>query len=694
MYKCNVCSKEFKIKSKLKRHEIHVHSSEGAKTYHCDLCPKFYKSSDSLKTHKNEKHSDSVFECDLCSRKFVRKIMLEKHKKTIHEEGKFECKICKKWFHKQRNLNDHIASKHQHVRFKCTQCDKEFLILYSLRDHIARVHEGISKSFECQTCGNKFKYIGDLSKHVRKVHDNLRYTCDICGNNYTSKQNLSYHMDYHMGFDYNCDKCPKICVTKQQLNFHENAYHTNAVKCESCSQEFISNVFLAYHNEGSKMCRVDNCIQKFACVYLRKKHEKLDHVYECALCDKKYKSHASLACHNINFHKKLACVNCKNSFSGVNALRNHKYKDHDWFKCEICKKNLTGDQAIHNNKVHSKCKVCNDEVGSRPFAAIVKCELSHMPQRFDMDEILKNYNNKYCSFEENNFFSPIDDEKNCFELDRTLPLSHTGHISISGKEFEPKFYTARNINAGDEAECLPLGKHICAFKEGNWTSGLLEDLIIEEKITSERPRSYFQYTNDLSKGLRALKVSREEKHDLGHIATSSYAHEICDRIHRQMHHNITLMPKNFNQGQFSCLERYCLKEAQVRSGQKGFIKLVREFILIHDDTCKHPLGNPNFIIVIVSFIYEENVDIKIFALPNAPLIPVFEFFELTLFQFEEVFNLCLMNEINFCKIENLDFHAQKCCSSKTISTEELQQLLSLSKDELMNHPLITEEREA
>lgn len=93
---------------------------------------------------------------------------------------------------------------------------------------------------------------------------------------------------------------------------------------------------------------------------------------------------------------------------------------------------------------------------------------SHIYQKkFEFDEILSNYDVDYCSLEENSFFFffiEIDNKEKLYEVDRGLVSSLTGHISISGKEHDPKYYIVDKKLNNDDEEHIILGKHVLAFK--------------------------------------------------------------------------------------------------------------------------------------------------------------------------------------------------------------------------------------
>lgn len=208
-------------------------------------------------------------------------------------------------------------------------------------------------------------------------------------------------------------------------------------------------------------------------------------------------------------------------------------------------------------------------------------------------------------------------------------------------------------------------------------------------LDSKRPNCYTEFSIDLNAKLKTAKIPRILFFDISHLATSCYSHENFERKFRNMLQNVTLTHQSFNRGEMSAFERFFLKSAKHANANKSMKMMTREFFLIHDDSIEHPLGLPLFIIVIVSFIYENGFDTRIFFLPNAPLKVNYEFFEITLRQLEDNFDKFLLNEENLQLLMNRDFHKNKQYSDVTISNEQIKHLLQLSREQLKIDPLIT-----
>ena len=75
---CKTCSKSFKNKEHLQKHEkIH------AKSHHCSECNKSFATSYDLKKHKSS-HLGVVFGCPACGKQFSNNSNMKKHLKNIH----------------------------------------------------------------------------------------------------------------------------------------------------------------------------------------------------------------------------------------------------------------------------------------------------------------------------------------------------------------------------------------------------------------------------------------------------------------------------------------------------------------------------------------------------------------------------------------------------------------------------------
>ena len=89
-YKCDYCSKRFRIEGYFLKHVKIMHPSKNELT--CSLCNKVFTFSIDLRKHKWNDHENS---CDICGKAFLIVSELKSHIRKIHEESK-HCTQCGK----------------------------------------------------------------------------------------------------------------------------------------------------------------------------------------------------------------------------------------------------------------------------------------------------------------------------------------------------------------------------------------------------------------------------------------------------------------------------------------------------------------------------------------------------------------------------------------------------------------------
>ena len=68
------------------------------------------------------------------------------------------------------NLTRHIKEAHRGVRYRCEQCGKQFTTKQNLNTHFNAVHLKIRHS--CPHCSSSFSQKGHLATHIRNKHPN------------------------------------------------------------------------------------------------------------------------------------------------------------------------------------------------------------------------------------------------------------------------------------------------------------------------------------------------------------------------------------------------------------------------------------------------------------------------------------------------------------------------------------------
>lgn len=81
--------------------------------------------------------TETMFKCHLCSLEFKRKFNLQRHVSSVHEQdSRFECEACDRKYKRKRDLDRHVNDIHLKVRpFVCDDCEMTFAGAEQLRKH-------------------------------------------------------------------------------------------------------------------------------------------------------------------------------------------------------------------------------------------------------------------------------------------------------------------------------------------------------------------------------------------------------------------------------------------------------------------------------------------------------------------------------------------------------------------------------
>ena len=162
-----------------------------------------------------------VYRCEECGRILKTARSLHRHTKRRHqrlrvEKHPFECHICGKDFrledHRQSHMVAHIGLP-AHV---CSECDRVFWTVGALRNHVD-THSG-RRPYICKVCRRGFARAASLKVHM-KVHGGRRsYTCPLCDKSFLQKNGLLHHAEFHGVMIHPCDVCGNGFTSAQQLN--------------------------------------------------------------------------------------------------------------------------------------------------------------------------------------------------------------------------------------------------------------------------------------------------------------------------------------------------------------------------------------------------------------------------------------------------------------------------------------------
>ena len=135
---CKYCGKVLENEKSIKNHELREHGNTEYGSIACQLCGLNFLQNSRLSRHMRDVHSDERnFICEICSRAFKVKSKLKEHMCTHTGEKNFHCTYndCGKAFSKKSTLSQHERLHTGEKPYKCDECDDSFAQKNSLTVH-------------------------------------------------------------------------------------------------------------------------------------------------------------------------------------------------------------------------------------------------------------------------------------------------------------------------------------------------------------------------------------------------------------------------------------------------------------------------------------------------------------------------------------------------------------------------------
>ena len=291
--------------------------------------------------HHNLYHLKYHESCKFCLQSMykLRPTTLKSFHKKVKNHKQFLnsiCPHCDQEFVEKHQRNKHEEYAHGFKRLVCSLCDEIFATQQALAHHEDMVHKGIRYRKEfwdilCPHCDQKFLEKLKRDRHVKYVHGKNRLDCNLCEENFASKQALMYHEDVvHKKLSpVKCEVCGASFASSISLKNHRKYVHSDSAKCKCglCGALFKQNKDLMFH--------------------IRNKHQI------------NTKDHFKNEWNDTEERERFQCTSCDSNYKYKKDLEAHKKKNHGSqseatsFSCKICGKAFTqNNNCLRHERNH------------------------------------------------------------------------------------------------------------------------------------------------------------------------------------------------------------------------------------------------------------------------------------------------------------------------------------------------------
>ena len=137
------------------------------------------------------------------------------------------------------------------------------------------------------------------------------HICEICGQDYRNKSDLTNHMGQHAGLTFNCEQCGKIFFTRKSFEVHLKVHMEGPIVCSQCAKNFEYPGSLVHHMKTHSSityeCPLDNCTCTYKSNAMYREHFTYGHNEEdtikCDYCTKMFKLPTQMYCHRNKQHR-------------------------------------------------------------------------------------------------------------------------------------------------------------------------------------------------------------------------------------------------------------------------------------------------------------------------------------------------------------------------------------------------------
>ncbi|XP_072280696.1 uncharacterized protein [Pyxicephalus adspersus] len=311
----------------------------------------------STSSHESPRVVDT-FQCSVCSKCFKTKTKLFKHQRTHSAKKPIFCSECGKYFAHQSSFVRHKRLHTREKPFSCSKCGKDFVNKTQLASH----EETHVSEYACSECGKHFSRKASLFLHKRVHTGEKPYACSECGKCFSRKSSFNRHRRIHTGEKpYSCAKCGKCFTNKSQLVYHEDSHQNEQLlPCSECGRFFTNRANLITHQKthtGVKPHLCSECGLNFTRRGLLISHQRThtgEKPYSCSVCGQCFSWKSQLTTHE-SLHagkKPHSCPECGKCFSRKSSFMRHKtiHTGEKPYSCSECGKRFTNKSQLVSHK--------------------------------------------------------------------------------------------------------------------------------------------------------------------------------------------------------------------------------------------------------------------------------------------------------------------------------------------------------
>ncbi|XP_014223163.1 zinc finger protein 431-like [Trichogramma pretiosum] len=271
-------------------------------------------------------------------------------------------------------------------------------------------------SYKCLLCSEENRESQDaksIMNHIKEFHDARVYICDLCGEFFKKRTELSQHYDDHVEReegDFQCEVCNRIFSNLRLFRIHKRVHYQQAKtwSCEQCGKKYNSKNLLEEHTNthtGNRPYVCEVCGKDFASKYSHRAHAKTHEArarpHECNQCSKTFLSQQNLTQHlkTHNGVKEFVCDTCGKAFGSSHNLEVHKivHTGYKPFICNICgkafarKAEIRDHERTHTGEKPYQCEFCGATFSQRSNLQSHKRATHYNDKRYKCDDCGKGF---------------------------------------------------------------------------------------------------------------------------------------------------------------------------------------------------------------------------------------------------------------------------------------------------------------